>query len=107
MHIQIVNFNLKNLGHDAYADFSTAIAPQFAKVPGLIAKTWLSDRDANTYGGVYLWATEAAMRDFAGSELFESVATNPSLANLTSRDFSVLETPSRVTNGLGSPAAVA
>ena len=104
MHIQIVNFSLTDLSHDAYVDFCAAIAPNFAAVPGLISKIWLADRTENVYGGIYLWESAAAMQRFAASDLFRSVASNPSLANLTSRDFAILDAPSRVTHGLGEAA---
>lgn len=100
MHVQVVNFNLNNLSHEAFADFCIAIAPQFARVPGLISKVWLSDRENNTYGGVYEWENRAAMEAFSSSELFKSVVSNPSLANLSSKDFEILDKPSSVTNGV-------
>ena len=106
MHLQIVNFNLSNLKHEAYVDFCTAVAPQFAGVAGLISKTWLSDQENNTYGGVYVWESRAAMEEFAASDLFRSVASNPSLANIISRDFEVLDTPSRETGGVKAFAEV-
>jgi len=40
------------------------------------------------------------MEDFARTRLFQSVATHPQLASITSRGFAILETPTRVTRGL-------
>lgn len=105
MHIQIVNFNLKDLSHQGYLDLCAQIAPAFAAVPGLIGKTWLADEATNTYGGVYHWESRAAMERFAQSDLFRTVVTHPNLANLTARDFDVLDAPSRVTLSLGALAA--
>jgi heme-degrading monooxygenase HmoA len=76
------------------------VAPAFAEVPGLISKVWLANRTTNTYGGVYTWATREAMEEYAKSDLFNAVATNPNLAGITSIDFDVLEEPTSVTRGL-------
>lgn len=105
MHIQIVNFNLKDLDHDGYVAMCKELAPAFGQVPGLISKTWLSDPDTNTYGGVYVWRDRAAMEAFGRSELFAAVASHPNLANLTSRDFGTLEAPGAVTRDFGARAA--
>jgi heme-degrading monooxygenase HmoA len=97
MHIQIVNFNLKDLSDRDYRTACDGWAPAFAAVPGLISKVWLADEATNTYGGVYSWADRAAMEAFASSDLFKAVVGNPNLVNITSRDFSVLEGPGVVT----------
>lgn len=105
MHIQIVNFNLKNLSREGYETMCKELAPAFIAVPGLISKTWLSDPDSNTYGGVYFWRDRAAMLAFAKSKLFNAVASHPILANLSSRDFETLEEPGKTTRGFGDKAA--
>jgi len=105
MHIQVVNFNLKDMSD---ADFRLACdgwAPAFVQVPGLISKVWLADEPTNTYGGIYTWVDRQAMEAFSRSDLFHSVATNPSFVNIVSRDFGVLEGPGRVTRELAAVAA--
>lgn len=105
MHIQIINFHLKGVSEAEFRALCDEVAPTFAEVPGLISKVWLANRTTNTYGGVYTWATREAMEDYAKSELFKAVATNPNLADITSSDFDVLEEPTSVTRGLvGVPA---
>ena len=74
-------------------------------MPGLLSKVWLADRESNTFGGVYTWRDEQALRAFQGSELFQNVMRNPHLDNITAREFGVLEAPTRVTNG--APVAAA
>ncbi|BCH27322.1 YdhR family protein [Mesorhizobium sp. L-8-3] len=105
MHIQIVNFNLREMSHADYEAFSDEVAPRFAGVPGLLSKTWLADEASNTYGGVYFWASKAAMEDFFQTDFFKAVVNNPNLANLTSKDFAVLDAPGRATRSLGAMAA--
>lgn len=41
------------------------------------AKTWLADAASNTYGGVYLWDTEASCSHYKASKLFHAVKTHP------------------------------
>lgn len=105
MHIQIVNFNLREMSHADYEAFSAKVAPAFADVPGLLSKTWLADKASNTYGGVYFWASKAAMENYSKTDLFKAVVNNPNLANLTSKDFDVLDAPGRATRSLSAMAA--
>lgn len=97
MLIQIVSFNLKNLSDAEYRRTCDQLAPELARVPGLISKTWLADEALNTYGGVYTWVDSQAMDAFARSDIFTAFATNPNFENITSRTFGILEGPSQVT----------
>ncbi len=100
MHIQIINFNLEGITRTEYEAVWDELAGAFAALPGLISKHWLADEQNNTYGGVYIWETRDAYQDFVNSELFAGVGANPALANITSKDFDVIEGPTRVTRGL-------
>jgi len=100
LHIQIINFHLKDMNEAEYRAHCDEVGPAFAEVPGLISKVWLANRATNTYGGVYTWASRESMEEYAKSDLFKAVATNPNLAGITSIDFNVLEDPTRVTRGL-------
>jgi len=55
MYIQIINFNLSKMTPAEFEKLCEALAPQFAALPGLISKVWLSDPASNTFGGVYTW----------------------------------------------------
>lgn len=99
MHIQILNFNLKGVAEPQYAALCDDIAPAFAAVPGLLKKVWLADSASGTYGGVYVWESREAMQRFASSDLCRTVLSHPNLTNITSKDFGVLEAPTRVTRG--------
>jgi heme-degrading monooxygenase HmoA len=107
MHIQIVNFHLAGIGEEEFRAMSDQLAPAFAEVPGLISKTWLADAASNTYGGVYLWDTEASCRNYKASELFNAVKTHPNFAEVSSREFGVLDGPSRITRAVGPALATA
>ncbi len=43
MIIQVVNFNLKDLSDADYRSACDGLAPELARVPGLISKVWLAD----------------------------------------------------------------
>jgi hypothetical protein len=100
VHIQVVNFHLKDLSEGDYLALCDELAPAFAEVPGLVSKVWLANPATNTYGGVYAWTGREAMEKFSKSELFGAVVSNPHLAEITSVDFDVLEAPTGVTRGL-------
>ncbi len=101
MHVQIINFRLQNLSEEGYAKICDQVAQAFAEVPGLLSKVWIADSSSGTYGGVYFWKDREAMENFAKTDLFNTVATHPNLRNITSKDFSVMEEPTRITRGFG------
>jgi|SRR5215469_7100527 hypothetical protein len=107
MHIQIVNFNLRNTTPEEFEKFCVETAEQFAALPGLISKVYLADPSSNTFGGVYTWQDKDACNSYKESELFRAVATHPGLTNISSREFDVLETPTRMTRGLVSLSTAA
>ena len=105
MHIQVVNFHLKDLREEEYRNLCDQLASTFAEIPGLISKVWLADQATNTYGGVYTWRNREAMVAFTKTDLFASVVSHPNLSDIKSTDFSVLEAPTRVTRGLAAVPA--
>ena len=100
MHIQVINFNLENITRTEYEAVCNELAEDFAALPGLISKHWLADEENNTYGGVYIWESKDAYEGYLQSELFAGVGANPALINITSKDFDVIEAPTRITRGL-------
>lgn len=107
MHIQIVNFNLRNTAPSEFEKLCVETADQFAAVPGLLFKIYLADPQTNTYGGVYTWQDKAACDAYKSSDLFKSIASHPGLTNITSREFGVLEAPTRVTRGFATRSTAA
>ena len=106
VHIQIFNFHLAGIGDEEFRAMSDQLATAFAKFPGLISKTWLADAPSNTYGGVYLWDTETSCSNYKASKLFNAVKTHPNFAEVSSREFGVLDGSSRITRAVG-PLATA
>jgi quinol monooxygenase YgiN len=97
MHVQIITFNLKDTTEAEYLALAENLAPTFAAMPGLLTKVWLADPAANTYGGVYLWKDRAAMDSYMAGDIAAGLRANPHMANVTSRDYGVLDGPTRVT----------
>src|SRR6266540_3753819 len=104
MHIQVVNFQLSGIDDMQFRQQSDELAPAFAALPGLVSKVWLSDPATGTYGGIYTWEDRAAMERYLASDLFQALKNHPNLAGVTSRDFGVIEGPTRVTRGLVTAA---
>ena len=100
MHILVINFQLDDLSHEAFADVAQEVAPAFAAIPGLLSKTFLSNPDTNTYGGVYVFENEQAVRDYQASDLYASLGANEHFVNMQVRDFGVLEGPSKITRAM-------
>ena len=105
MIIQVLNFHLLDLSDADYRSACDGLAPELARVPGLLSKVWLADEASNTYGGVYTWVDRQAMDAFARSDFFKAFATNPNFANITSTTFGILEGPSQVTRAAVAIAA--
>jgi quinol monooxygenase YgiN len=99
MHILTITFELNGIDAEAYTAHCAKVAPHFARLPGLISKVWLADRDSNTYGGVYLWANRAALEAYLASETFAALKANPAFANVTARAFGDLQSATVFTAG--------
>ena len=104
MHIQIVEYGLKDINDADYRSACNGLAKVLARVPGLISMAWLADEQTNTYGSVCTWVDRTAMEAYLRSDLFNAVAADPDLVNITSRDFDLLDEPSRITQGIPGSA---
>jgi hypothetical protein len=107
VHVQIVEFGLKDISDGDYRSACAGLASVLARVPGLVSMTWLADARTNTYGAVYTWADRSAMEAYLHSDLYLAVAADPDLVDITSRDFELLDEPTRISWGIApSPDAV-
>jgi hypothetical protein len=96
-HIQVVTFRLAGLDPDAYRAHCEKAAPTFAEIAGLRAKAWLANPSTNTYGGVYAWESREAMEAYISGPIFGALRANPAMADVTTRDFGLLERPTEIT----------
>ena len=99
MHIQVVTFRLDGIDDAAYQAHAEQKAPVFAALPGLRAKIWLANQQANTYGGIYRWDDVAAMRSYQGGKIFQGLQADPHMIDVAVSDFPVLAGPTKVTRG--------
>lgn len=90
MHVLIITFQLNGIDADAYAAVAAQKAPHFAALPGLLAKLWLANPATNTYGGVYMWESLAAMKAYFVSEAYAALRSNPSFTNISAQAFDTL-----------------
>jgi hypothetical protein len=97
MVVQIVQFQLAGIAPADYEAHAERIAPEFARMPGLIAKAWLADPAEGTYGGVYLWTDRAAAEAYAEGELFATARRNPAFVGFDSSILDTLAAPTEVT----------
>lgn len=102
VQIQIVEFNLRDISDADYRSACDGLAKVLARVPGLVSMAWLANERTNTYGGVYTWVDRDAMEAYLRSDIFNAVAADPNLVDITSRDFDALEGPSRTTFALAN-----
>ena len=101
MQAQIITYQLKDISQEEYLkQMVEPDAPILANVNGLISKVWLVDEEKNTFGGFYLWETKAAMEAFMHSDLVAAVVSRPFLKNVSSVDYTVNETASKITRGI-------
>ena len=70
MHVQIVNFNLKDMTDAGFRLMANEVAPAFASVPGLLGKIWLADVGKNTLAPGY------ELKAFEPGEDHETVEQN-------------------------------
>lgn len=72
MIIQIVKFK-SSLSEAEVMHIAEDRAPQFSALPGLRQKYYVVDRQTGEFGGIYLWDSQEALREFRQSELFRSI----------------------------------
>ena len=101
MQAQIITYQLGDISQAEYLkQMVIPDAPILSEVKGLISKVWLADEDKNTYGGFYLWESKEAMETFMHSDLVAAVVSRPFVKNVSSVDYTVNETASKITRGL-------
>jgi hypothetical protein len=96
MRIRIITFGL-NIPAEAYTEHAVHIAPGFTTWPGLLGKWWLGDAASDTFGGVYLFASQDDADRSRQTDLFRGMFSNPALKDITVREFDVLDAPTAIT----------
>lgn len=99
MYVRIVTFTLADLSPEAYTAHAEQIAEVFTAWPGLLTKVWLADPETNTYGGVYVFGSPDAAEASRDTAAFAGLRDSSHFAELSIREFDVLDSPTAVTGG--------
>jgi Putative mono-oxygenase ydhR len=99
MHALFVTYVLRYCDPAQHAEFCEQLAPAMAAVPGLLAKTWLTNCETGRFGGFYVFASRAAFERYVASELFETLMSPGSVRDVTASEFSVADVPTALTRG--------
>lgn len=70
--VQFVRFESK-LPREAVLAAAEERKGDFAAMPGLVQKYYLELDAPNTYGGIYIWESKAAMAEYLQSDLFKTI----------------------------------
>jgi hypothetical protein len=106
MHAFIVTYVLRGSDPAQHAELCEQLAPAVAAVPGLLAKTWLTNRETGRYGGFYVFASREAFDRYVASELYDTLLSRDSVCIVTATDFSIAELPTALTGGPTRPEEV-
>jgi hypothetical protein len=99
MHALFVTYNLRDSDAAQHAELCEQLAPAVAAVPGLLAKTWLTNCETGRFGGFYVFASRAAFERYVASELFDTLLSPSSVRDVTASEFSVAAAPTALTRG--------
>jgi Putative mono-oxygenase ydhR len=103
MHALIVTYALRGGDTTQHAELCEQLAPAVAAVPGLLAKTWLTNCETGRLGGFYVFASRAAFERYVASELFDTLLAPGSVRDVSATDFSVADLPTALTRGPRNP----
>ncbi len=84
---------------DEYEEAVSALAQDFAAVPGLRWKVWLMNESESEAGGIYLFQDESSRQQFLESELAAMVMAHPALSEFSAKPFDVLDGLTAITRG--------
>jgi hypothetical protein len=74
-------------------EFARTIASQ----KGLLWKIWIGDEDRSEVGGIYLFESDQAARDFVAGPVFAQIQGNPGFKHVEAKLFDVNEEMSAIT----------
>lgn len=100
MSASILQLNFKfDVSRAEYEQAVSALADDFAKVPGLLWKIWLMNESADEAGGIYLFEDELSLTSYLDGPLAAAVKTHPALSDLSVKRFEVMEELTSITRG--------
>ena len=88
MHILVINFTAETTP-DQFDELVKADAPVFAGIEGLLHKNFIFNHAENTYGGIYMFESNAALENYLAGDIYASVEGNPDWSDFLVRQFEV------------------
>ena len=87
---------------DEWLELCESAVPSMQRVPGLVWKLWLLDRERASAGGLYLFQNAEAARAYAEGAFMEHLRRSPAVRALEIRLWPVVDSLSRRTFGLAA-----
>jgi hypothetical protein len=81
----------------ASAEETKSFARTVAQQPGLLWKIWIGDEQRSEVGGVYLFESDKAARNFVAGPVFAQIKGNPAFKRVDAKLFDVNEECSAIT----------
>jgi len=94
--ILITKFNF-SIPVAEFKDLLSAVAQDFAAVPGCQWKIWLIDEEKKEGGAVYLFKNKEALENFKARPLVASVVSHHAFSNFDFRETDIVQEPSEIT----------
>ncbi len=100
MSVKILQLNFKfNVSRVEYEQAVSALASEFAAVPGLRWKIWMINEAEQEAGGIYLFDDEASVKALLEGPLVAQVTSHPALSDFSVKQFDVMEEMTAITRG--------
>ena len=100
MSVKILQLNFKfNVSRIEYEQAVSALASEFAAVPGLRWKIWMINEAEQEAGGIYLFDDEASVKALLEGPLAAQVISHPALSDFSVKQFDVMEDMTAITRG--------
>lgn len=97
---KILQINFKfNISKDDYEQAVSALASEFAAVPGLRWKIWIMNEAEQEAGGIYLFDDEASVKAMLEGPLAAQVTSHPALSDFSVKQFDVMDNITAITRG--------
>ena len=94
MHAVIISFR-SSLPPSSLMETMSATAPALLEVDGFVSKVWL--RDGDTFGGSYLFDSEASATAYVESPFVGGLRDNDAFTDLDVRTFDVIDDLTAIT----------
>ena len=93
-----VTFKFSVTGEE-YTQAVTALADEYAAVPGLRWKIWIINEAEHEAGGIYFLEDEASLKALLEGPLTAKVVSHPALSDFSVKHFDVMEDITTITRG--------